>query len=70
MVSRRCGAAEYGCWMRDDEYAQDSGAVRRHRGVDDRSGKVNAVISLEDGCEEDGGSDFCDVSNGVRSGSA
>jgi hypothetical protein len=52
--------------MRDDERAQDGGAVRRHGGVDGRSGKVNAVIPLGDGFEEDGGSDFYGVCNGVR----
>ena len=34
----------------------DGGAVWRHGDIDNRSGKVNAVIPLEDGCEEDGGS--------------
>jgi hypothetical protein len=56
--------------MRDEEHAQDGGVVRRHGGVDARSGKVNAVIPLGDGCEEDDGSDFCGVCNGVRSGFA
>jgi hypothetical protein len=45
---------------------QDGGAVCRYGDIDDRPGKVNAVILFEDGCEEDGGSDFCDVCVGVR----
>jgi hypothetical protein len=45
---------------------QDGGAFWRHGDIDGRSGKVNVVIPLEDGCEEDGGSDFCDVCVGVR----
>ena len=45
---------------------QDGGAVWRHGGIDGRSCKVNAMISLEDGVEEDGGSNFCGVCVGVR----
>jgi hypothetical protein len=49
---------------------QDGVAVWRHDDIDDMSDKVNAVIPLEDGCKEDGGSDFCGVCNSLRSGSA
>ena len=44
----------------------DGGAVWRHGGIDGRSCKVNAIISLEDGVEEDGGSNSCGVGIGVR----
>jgi hypothetical protein len=66
IVPRRRGVAEYWCWTRDDECAQDDGAVRRHGGVDGRSDKVNAGIPLGDGFEEEGGSDFYGMCNGVR----
>jgi hypothetical protein len=49
---------------------QDGGAVWRHGGIDGRSCKVNAMISLEDGVEEDGGSNFCGVCVGMRGESA
>ena len=68
--SRRRGAAGYRRRARTAGRVQDGGAVWRHGDIDGRSGKVNAVIPLEDGCEEDGGSDFCGVCSGMRSGSA
>ena len=68
--SRRCGAAGYRRRARTDGCVQDGGVIWRHGDIDDRSAKVNAVIPLEDGCEEDGGSDFCGMCNGVHSGSA
>jgi hypothetical protein len=40
--------------MRDDVCVQDGGAV------------WNAMISLEDAIEEDGGSNFCGMCVGVR----
>nr|XP_051201680.1 uncharacterized protein LOC127315213 [Lolium perenne] len=52
--------------MRDDVYVQEGGAVWRHGGIDGRSCKVNALISLEDGIEEDGGSNSCGVCVSVR----
>ena len=64
------GAAGYRRQMRDDVYVQEGGAVWRHGGIDGRSCKVNAMISLEDGVEEDGGSNFCGVCVGVRGESA
>jgi hypothetical protein len=64
--SRRRGAAGYRRRARTAGRVQDGGAVWRHGDIDGRSGKVNAVIPLEDGCEEDGGSDFCGVCVGVR----
>ena len=60
------GAAGYQRQMRDDVYVQEGGAVWRHGGIDGRSCKVNAMISLEDGVEEDGGSNSCGVGVGVR----
>ncbi|KAK1681269.1 hypothetical protein QYE76_042117 [Lolium multiflorum] len=47
-------------------HMQDGGAVWRHGDIDGRSGKVNALIPLEDGCEEDGGIDFRGVCVGMR----
>jgi hypothetical protein len=37
-----------------------------HCGVDGGTSKVNALITLGDGFEEDNGSDFCGVCNVVR----
>jgi hypothetical protein len=34
---------------------QDGGTAWRHGDIDSGSGKVNVVIPLEDGCEEDSG---------------
>jgi hypothetical protein len=44
--------------------------VWRRDDIDGRPGKVNAMIPLGDGFEEDGGSDFYGVCNGMRRGSA
>ena len=52
--------------MQCDGLAQDGGVVWRRGGIDGRPGMVNAMISLEDGVEEDGGSNFCGVCVGVR----
>ena len=60
------GAVGYRRHMRDDVYVQKGGAVWRHGGIDGRSCKVNAIISLEDGVEEDGGSNSCGMGVGVR----
>ena len=60
------GAAGYRRQMRDDVCVQDGGAVWRHGGIDSRSCKVSAMISLEDGVEEDGESNSCGVGVGVR----
>jgi hypothetical protein len=68
--SRWHGAAGYRRRMQDDVCGQDGGAVWRHGGIDGRSCKVNAMISLEDGVEEDGGSNSCGVGVGVRRESA
>jgi hypothetical protein len=52
--------------MQDDVYVHDDGAVWYHGGIDGRSCKVNAMISLEDGVEEDGRSNFCGVCVVIR----
>ncbi|KAK1611457.1 hypothetical protein QYE76_035130 [Lolium multiflorum] len=61
-MSTRHGAvvSRDGC-MQCDGIAQDGGVVWRRGGIDGRPGMVNAMISLEDGVEEDGGSNFYDV---------
>jgi hypothetical protein len=51
--------------MWDDVCVQDGGAIWHHGGIDGRSYKVNAMISLEAGVEEDGGGNFCGVCVGV-----
>jgi hypothetical protein len=51
--------------MQYDGHAQDGGVVWRRGGIDGRPGKVNVMISLEDGVEEDGGSNFYGVCVGV-----
>jgi hypothetical protein len=51
-----------------DGCAEDGGVVWRRGGIDGRPGKVNAMIPLGDGFEEDDSSDFCSVCNGVHSG--
>lgn len=53
--------------MRDDGRAHDGCAIRRLGGG---PSKVNAFITLGDGFEEDGGSDFYSVCAGVRRESA
>jgi hypothetical protein len=68
--SQRRGAAGYRRWARTAGCVQDGGAVWCHGDIDGRSAKVNAVIPLEDRCEEDSGSDFFGVCNGVCSGFA
>jgi hypothetical protein len=45
---------------------QDGGAVRRHGDIESRHCKVNAMIPLEDGVEEYGGSNFGGVCVRVR----
>ena len=49
-----------------DGRAHDGGVVWRRGSIDGRPGKVNAMIPLEDGVEEDGGSNFYYVCIGVR----
>ena len=49
---------------------QDGGAVWRHGDIDGRPGTVNALISLGDGFEIEGGFEFCDVCDGTPSGFA
>jgi hypothetical protein len=68
--SQRRGAAGCRRRARTAGRVQDGGAVWRHGGIDGRSCKVNAMISLEDGVEEDGGSNFCGVCVGMRGESA
>jgi hypothetical protein len=51
--------------MQCDGLAQDGGVVWRRGGIDGRPDMVNAMISLEDGVEEDGGSNFYGVCVGV-----
>lgn len=60
------GAAVSRRRMQCDGRAQDGGVVWRRGGIDGRPGKVNAMIFLEDGVEEDGGSSFYGVGVGVR----
>jgi hypothetical protein len=65
--SRRHGATVSWRWTQCDGHAQDGAIIWRRGGVDGRHGKVNVVIPLDDGFEEDDGdSDFCGVCNGVR----
>jgi hypothetical protein len=68
--SRWHDVAGYRRRMQDDVCVQDGEAVWRHGDIDGRSYKVNAMIFLEDGVEEDGCSNFCDVCVGVRGESA
>jgi hypothetical protein len=64
--SRQHGAVVSRRRTQCDGRAQDGGVVWRRGGIDGRPVKVNAMIPLGDGFEEDGGSDFCGVCNGVR----
>ena len=68
--SRWRGAAGYRRRARTAGRVQDGGAVWRHGDIDGRSGKVNALISLGDGFEDDGGCVLCGACDGVRSGFA
>jgi hypothetical protein len=51
--------------MQCDGLAQDGGVVWRRGGIDGRPGMVDTMISLKDGVEEDGGSNFYGVGVGV-----
>ena len=66
----RRGAVRYRRWAWDDGRVHDGGAVWRHGDIDGRPGKVNALISLGDGFEIDGGCELCDVCDGTPSGFA
>ena len=66
--SQRRGAAGYRRRARTAGRVQDGGAVWRHGDIDGRPGTVNALISLGDGFEIDGGCELCDVCNGTPSG--
>jgi hypothetical protein len=56
--------------MWGDGRAHDGGAVWHHGGVDGGSGKINVLINLGDGFEEDDDSDFCGMCVGMRLESA
>ena len=66
--SQRRGAAGYRRRARTAGRVQDGGAVWCYGDIDGRPGTVNALISLGDGFEIDGGCEFCDVCNGTPSG--
>ena len=66
--SQRRGAAGCRRRARIAGRVQDGGAVWRHGDIDGRPGTVNALISLGDGFEIDGGCELCEVGNGTPSG--
>jgi hypothetical protein len=49
-----------------DVRAQGGGVIWRRGAVDGRPSKVNVGIRIGDGFDEDGGSNFCGVCNGVH----
>ena len=63
----RCGSRQRAC---DDIHAQVDGAVWHRGGIDGRPHKIYALVPPEDedGSEEDGGGDFCNVCTGAAEG--